>query len=243
MRGGPHRKWLLLLFFTGSLFTVEAQRAKGGHGTIISAGPVIGFYRLHTNHAVNPSRKTSVVAGIRREVRVDRSYRTYIQFGAEYMVHGLNYRSYLFDPDTIKLYDKSFPMQYALYVHEVNIPLQLKVLFNRGDNRLFSPYASVAYHLRYLIQGNLEVTDFGNRLKKDFPEMQFRNHLFNKHVNAFLSAGIGWQRNKISDKGAAFFAELNFRYGFSDFYFEKEYSASAVYINATHLCLMLGLKL
>lgn len=243
MRREGNIKWPLLLLPLLLTLAANAQRAKGGHGTIIGIGPVVGFYKLHTRHAVSPSAKTSFAAGIRREWRADRQFRTFVQLGAEYFVHGVNYGSYYFDQDTLQLYDKTFAYRYALYVHEINVPVQLKVLFNRGDNKIFSPYACVAYHLRYLVQGNLEIDEFGNRIKKDFPEMRFRNHLFSDRVNAFVSAGLGWQRNKISDKGAAFFAELTFRYGFSDYYFSKPYAASAVFVNSTHLVLALGLKL
>ena len=230
---------LVLLFF----FPLSAQRGKGaGNGTLLTFGPAIGSYRLDSKHAVSPERRLSFTAGFRREIRVDREYRTFIQFGAEYFVHGLGYDSYYFDQDTLQLYDKSFGYQYHLVNQEINVPVQLKILFNRGDNKLYSPYACVAYHLRYMLPATLEVSQFGNKVKKDYPEMKFRNFLFYDKINAFVSAGVGWQRNKISARGSSFFAELNFRYGFSDYYFEKSYAASSVFINATHLTLFLGLK-
>src|SRR5688500_7465290 len=98
----------VFLFLVAVTFQSAAQRAKGGHGTTISLGPVLGFYKLDSRHAVAPARKTSLVAGIRREIRADREYRTFIQFGAEYFIHGLNYSSYFFTQDTLQLYDRSF---------------------------------------------------------------------------------------------------------------------------------------
>jgi hypothetical protein len=232
--------FFLLLSFS---FLCSAQGGKGkGNGTTVSFGPAIGFYRLDTHHAVNPQRRFGFMAGFRREWRTDREFRTFLQLGADYFVHGLAYSSYYFTQDTLQLYDKSFGYQYELFIHEIDIPVQLKVLFNRGDNKLHSPYACVAYHLRYLLPAHLQITQFGNNIQKDFPEMKFRNYLFNEKINAFVSAGIGWQRNKINNKGASFFADLNFRYGFSDYYFEKNYAPSSVFINSTHLSLQLGLK-
>ena len=244
MRRSRHNTcfFALLAFLSGSLLLRAQYGRGGGNGTTFSFGPAIGFYTLHSKHAVNPKGRMSLVAGFRREVKVDREFRTFVQFGAEYFVHGLSYASYYFTGDTLKLYDKNFAFEYALYVHEINVPIQLKILFNRGDNKLHSPYASVAYHLRYLLPGHLQVKQYGNLVRKDFPALKFRNYLLHDKVYAFVSLALGWQRNKISARGSAFFGELNFRYGFSDYYFERAYSASSVYINSTHLGLSLGLK-
>jgi hypothetical protein len=232
---------LLSLFLFS--FALSAQRTKGGgNGTLLTFGPAIGFYKLHSKHAIQPERRLGFTAGFRREFRADREYRTFIQVGAEYFIHGLTYKSYYFDQDTLQLYDKSFAYEYHLVNQEINIPVQLKVLFNRGNNKLHSPYACVAYHLRYILPATLEINQFGNLVKKDFPEMKFRNYLFYDKINAFVSGGVGWQRNKINAQGGSFFAELTFRYGFSDYYFEKNYAASSVFINSTHLTLFLGLK-
>jgi hypothetical protein len=244
MRGAGQRFILISLCLLAPAL-LQAQRGGrgGGNGTTISLGPVVGFYKLHSKHAVEPTSRMSFAAGVRREFRADREYRSFVQVGAEYFIHGLSYYSYYFSQDTLQLYDNSFGYRYSLYVHEVNVPIQLKVLFNRGDNKLHSPYACVAYQVRYLVQGNLEVDEFGNKVKRDYPVMKFRNFLFHERVNAYVSAGIGFQRNKISDRGAFFFAELTLRYGFSDYYFEAPYAANSVFISATHLSLMLGLKL
>src|SRR3954470_3036184 len=85
---------LILILFS---FSLSAQHGKGGgSGTLLTFGPAIGFYKLDSKHAVNPERRLSFTAGIRRELRVDREYRTFLQFGAEYFVHGLAYDSYYF---------------------------------------------------------------------------------------------------------------------------------------------------
>lgn len=241
MRREAHTVWPLLISFL--IFGNGFAQRGGGNGTIIGVGPTLGLYRLHTRHAVSPAGRPGLNAGVRREIRADRQYRTFFQFGAEFFLHGLTYNSYLFDPDTFQLYDKSFGYRYTLYVQELHLPLQLKFLFNRGDNKLYSPYACVAYHVRYLLQSSVEVDEYGNRMRKDHPEMKFRTFLLYEKVNAFVSAGMGWQRNKISDKGTAFFAELTFRYGFSDYFFERPFAANSVFISGSHLTLMLGLKL
>jgi hypothetical protein len=127
-------------------------------------------------------------------------------------------------------------------MHELNIPIQVKYLFKRADNSLFSPYVTVAYHLRYLLPGRLKVRENGNLILEDNPEVRFRNSLLDKKMNAFISAGLGWQKNSLRASKGSFFAELNVRYGFSSYFIETSYAASALYMNAVHISLQLGLK-
>ena len=107
---------------------------------------------------------------------------------------------------------------------------------------MFSPYIMLGYHLRYLLPGNVLITQNGNRVKEDVVDLRFRNGFITNKMNSFLSATIGWQKNSISKSKGSFFAELNFRYSLSQYYFEEAYSASSLYISSMHLALQLGVK-
>ncbi len=182
--------------------------------------------------------------GLKREIKADRSRKTFFTFGLEYFMHAFNYYSYYFRPDTLKIYDKKLMnYKYAVFLHEINAPLQLKVLFKRADNSLYSPYLSVGYHLRYLLTSNLMIFKNGELYKKDSPEWTFKNPLISNKLNAFMSASIGWQKNILASSKNSFFVELNYRYGFSQYSFQRDYSATSMYINGTHLCLLMGVKL
>jgi len=234
---------LLILSFliSGHLFSQSSKR-KGGNGTRIYFGPAINFYSINKNHAINPGQKISVTAGFKREQRLGRDFKTFLLVGVEYFFHGLNFRSYYFAPDTVKLYDKSFGYNYSLFIHELSLPMQLKYLFKREDNSLFSPYIIVGYHFRYLLPGTLKVSQNGTKVKEDNPDLKFKNYLLNDRINAFVSLGLGWQKNSLTSSKGSFFVELNCRYGFSPYYFKTSYSASSLYINGVHLNLQLGLK-
>lgn len=232
----------VLLLLSPFLLLSQSSKKKAGNGTRVYFGPVIGFYQINTHHAASPSQKMSVTAGFKREQHVGRDYKTFFLFGIEYFFHGLNFKSYYFDPDTFKIYDKSFAYNYSLFVHEINLPLQVKYLFKREDNSLFSPYVIAGYHLRYLFPGVLKISRDGNEVRTDSPELKFKTPLLVNQMNAFVSLGIGWQKNSLSASKGSFFVELNYRYGFSPFYFETDYSASSLYISGSHLNLQLGLK-
>lgn len=213
-----------------------------GNGIRLSIGPCIGFYTINKNHATSPQQRLSAIIGFRKEFKVGRDYRTFFLVGVDYFLHGLNFKSYYFKPDSLKLYDKSFKYDYTLLINELNLPVQFKYLLKRADNSLFSPYVSIGYHLRFLLPSSLKVTQDGQLIKSDNPDLKFKTPFLYNKINSFVSASVGFQKNSLSNSKGSFFVELNFRYGFSPYYFETDYSPTSLYINSTHLSLQLGLK-
>ena len=218
-------------------------QSKSPNATRISFGSSYGFYLINTHHAKMDIQNPSFNFGIRREMKVDREFKTFFAFGIEYFMHGLNYYSYFFKPDSLKLYDKSLMnYKYSLFIHELGLPLQLKILFKRSDNSLFSPYITLGYHLRYLMTSNLLIYKNGELFKKDSPELSFRNSLLGNKLGFFVSGSFGWQKNNLASSKHSFFIELNYKYGFSSYSFQRDYSATSMFINGTHLSLLMGLK-
>lgn len=234
--------------FLNSFKTISSKnyfslpKKSSGAGVRISFGPALGFYNINKNHAQSPTQKMSALFCFKKEIRCDREYKFFFLFGIDYFIHGLNFKSYYFKPDSLQLYDKTFPYNYSLIIQEINLPLQIKYSFMPENNSLFSPYLMIGYHLRFLLPANLNVSQNGNSVKKETIDLQFKNPLFYNKLNNFLSATIGFQKNNINKGKGGFFAELQYRYGFSPYYFKTNYSASSLYINSMHLSLQLGLK-
>src|SRR5690606_23449950 len=99
-------------------------------------------------------------------------------------------------------------------------------------NKLFSPYFALGYQLRMLLNDQLEVRDASGRVKKDFPGARFRHPLFNDRINAGVHVSLGWQKNAISSSRGAYYIEVDGRYGFSQYYFARDYAASSLYTNS-----------
>lgn len=98
------------------------------------------------------------------------------------------------------------------------------------------------YHFRYLLPANLKVTQNGAAVQEDIIDLKFRTPFITERLNSFVSATLGLQKNSVSSSKSNFYAEINFRYGFSQYYFEKTYAASSLYIGSAHLALQLGLR-
>jgi hypothetical protein len=236
---------IYILIFTLLAGSASAITTLPGHGskdsyTRFGIAPVVGFYDLQTQHAIAPKPRMSFSAFAKNEWSMDHSNQTFFSIGIEYLVHGLNYKSYYFDQDTLQLYDKSFGYDYSMYIQEANLPVQLKYTFNSTTNSLFTPYVSIGYHLRYLVSTGLKVQQDGALIKSDHVDMKFKNPFITDKINSFGSLSLGFQNHRTRSNSATFFVELSYRYGFSPYYFKESYSANAVYIRSSHLALNIG---
>ncbi len=219
-----------------------AKRVKNPNRFLrVSISPLLGFYNINTRHATKPTQRMSGVISVRQELKLDRSNKVFFLYGVDYLLHGLNFKSYYFKPDSIQLYTKKLDYNYGLYIQEVNVPLQFRLSFKNERNAVVSPYLLAGYHLRFITTANLQVTQNGNTVVKENVTVQFRNSTLVPQLSSGACVAFGVQKNPIN-AGVNGFVELTYRYGFSQYYFQKAYSANALFIGSGFLGLNLGLR-
>lgn len=223
--------------------TAKAPTKQRIMRTRISIAPVISFYSINTNHATSPTQKMSGIFSLKEEFRLNPTHTMFFSIGAEYFVHGLNFNSYYFKPDSIQLYKGDKNYQYSLYIHELDFPIQLRIAFKRENNTIYSPYIALAYHFRTLLFGSLEVKKDGETEIKKQEDITFKNPLFTNRNNPFVSLTVGVQRSNPDRSKIGFFAELGYRYGFSPYLLKDTFTPSSLYMNGSHLFLGLGIRL
>lgn len=247
--------WLLLSFIT-TLFTpisaqVEKQPSLGNEyglknkqsKTIFSFSPMIGFYNTNIHHTANPTSKKAFNLSLKREFCLDKSGQNFLIVGIEYSFHGINFKSYYFYEDSLKLYVPSrLKYQYALTVNELNFPIQLKYSFQKESNTKFSSHIFGGYCHRWLMRGKLQVTDNERELENQSVRLLFKNSLLSSVNSSFLTLGFGCQKNILSTNKAIFF-ETQYRYDLSAFYFEKSFAPNSLFINSKMLLITVGFKL
>lgn len=210
--------------------------------TRIMIAPSISFYKINPNHATGAKQKMSGLFSIKEEFRLNDAHNLYFMIGAEYFLHGVNFYSYYFKPDSIKLYNGNMDYAYNLYIHEIDIPLQMKFSFKHENNALVTPYFMLGYHIRTLLFGGLKVKENGNEILKKQVDLDFKNSFISTRNNSFLSVALGVQKNKPNNTKRCFFAEVSFRFGISPYSFKDSFAASSLLINGNHLCIGLGMK-
>jgi hypothetical protein len=244
----PIRKYiivLILLSLSSSFFAFTIPpfgKNAHGKGIRLSIGPSLGIYAINKNHSSNLMPGPGVHFSYKKEIRFGRDYRTFFLYGFDYFFHTLSFQSYYFTQDTLKLYNKKFLYKYSMFLQEINIPFNVKYSFRRENNSQYTPYFMIGYHLRFMLPADLKISRNGEQLKTDSPTMKFKNYLIAEQMNAYLSAALGWQRNNTTSSKVGIFIEVNYRYGFSPYYFVSKYAASSLFINSSHVSLQVGMK-
>lgn len=208
----------------------------------ICIAPVYGFYGINKNHATNTQPKMSAQFNFKHEFGGDRQYKAFFSYGIDYFLHGLNYNSYYFKPDSLQLYNKNFAYQHSLIMQEIALPIQFRYSFLNENNALFSPYVALGYQLRYMLPANLKIAQNGNQIINSAVDVAFKNPLIYKNINSSIFASVGFQKNGINGSKTGFFIELQTKYGFSPYSFYEKYVASSLYINSVHLALNVGVR-
>lgn len=210
--------------------------------TRVSLASAVSFYKINRNHAGTPNQKASGLFCIKEEIRINRSHTMFLCIGAEYFLHGLSFNSYYFTPDSIQLYNGEMNAKYSLYIHELDIPLQLKISFRKENNTLMTPYVMIGYHYRTLLFGNVKVKEDDIEMVKKQTDITFKNPLFSNKCNPFMSLTFGVQKNKPNDTRHCLFAEISYRQGFSPYLLKEKFTPSSLYINGSHLTFGIGVK-
>jgi hypothetical protein len=223
------------------LFVSKKPTGALAHTRVMIA-PVISFYKTHPNHASAPKQKMSGLFSIKEEWRLNRKHNFFFSAGLEYLVHGLNFFSYYFKKDSLQLYDGELDHKYSLYMHELTVPLQVRISFNREDNHLYSPYIVMGYHYRTILSSFLKVTKDGESVDRRTEKITFKNPVFHPGGNAFVSFTFGVQQNNPTTTNTGFFAEVSYRWGFSPYFLKDEFTPSSLYINGNHLTIGLGYR-
>lgn len=210
--------------------------------TRISVSPVISIYKPNKHHTSNTSQKKAFCFSIKEEIRLTPENKDFLFVGIEYMLHGLNFNSYYFYDDSLKLYNTNMNYNYKLILHEVDFPIQLKHSFQKETNAIFTSYVYAGYCYRWMIKNNLIVENNGTELINKSENIIFKSPAFNPINSSFLSVGIGFQKN-MPLHYRAIFAELQFKYGLSPFYFHENFTPNNLYISSHFLNFTIGYKL
>jgi hypothetical protein len=209
--------------------------------TRIGFSPVLGIYKANKRHTSRSSPKMAFNISLKEEIRLDKKNRCFFMFGAEYMMHGVNFNSYYFYDDSLHLYDGDMNTKYKLVVQELNIPLLFKYSMQKETNALTTSYLFGGYCSRWLLGNKLNVNN-GDEKYNQAVALRFKSPAFNATSNSFLCFGAGIQKNTLLTHNAVY-AELQFRYGLSPLYFEKSFAPTNLYISNHFLLLTVGFKI
>lgn len=235
--------FLLVFFLFNSIFaqqTVSNYRAsKVKHR--ISAGPVLSFYKNNSLHTINTKAKAGFNASYKCEVLLGR--KTNLLVGLEYMSQGLKFKGYYSAPNHTYLFDETFSYTHEIRFQEIQLPLAFKIsLSPEKDNRL-SSYFFLGPGFRYIIKSTafIESDSTEMTMMDGITDLTFENHIVDKHFNAFLHAGFGFQKN-FHDTGKAFFLEFTYKYNISRLHYIGNHDTNNLNIKNNSLSICIGYR-
>jgi len=234
---------LIILQVSSNAQGVNLNRKNPKVKTRISVSPMLGLYFPNQHHASNAHQKMAFSVSIKEEIRLSKHYRDYLWIGAEYLYHGVGFKSYYFYEDSLQLYTPDRErFDYNLTIHEVDIPIQFKHSFNKETDALVSAYVFGGYSYRMLIASHVTVSENGNDIINKPEQLTFKTPTFMTTGSSFLNMGFGVQKNNIA-KHRAVFAELQFKYATSPFQFNERFTPSSMFINGHFILITVGFKI
>ena len=210
--------------------------------TRIGISPVIGIYKPNKYHTSNSRQKMAFCFSLKEEIRLDKKNREFLMIGIDYMLHGVNFNSYYFYKDSLKLYTGNMNYKYKLTIHEVDFPIQFKHSLQKENNAVFTSYLFAGYCYRWIVASKLIVEENGNEIINQPERLTFKSPAFNPVNSSFFSAGFGFQKNQPLNYRAVY-AELQIRYGLSPFYFSENFAPTSLYTTGHFIYLTVGVKL
>lgn len=211
--------------------------------TRIGFSPVLSLYKSNKNHTTRAKPKMAFHFSLKEEIRLDKKNQNFLLVGVEYMYHGVNFNSYYFYEDSLKLYTpERLKYKYSLTIHELDFPVLLKHSFQKETNTLLSSYIFAGYNYRWLVDARLNVSESGEEVVNQYERLTFKNPAFNPVNSSFFTVGAGFQKNTPL-KHNGIYAELQFKYALSPFYFSESFAPTSMYINGHFFLLTIGFKI
>ncbi len=211
--------------------------------TRIGFSPVIGLYTANKNITSGSRQKMSFCFSIKEEISISKRHRDFFWIGAEYMFHGINFKSYYFYADSLQLYTADRErFAYDITMHEIDFPIQFKHSFTNETNSLSSLYIFGGYCYRWLLSSSLAVSENGNDIINQSEKITFKNPAFSSINSSFLNLGAGFQKNNLKTMRAVF-AELQFKYALSPLKVYESFTPSNLYFNGHFIYITVGFKI
>ena len=239
-------KQVILLFILVPAFSFSQDSQPYSKGKIrhrISLGPVISIYKNDKNHTLNTKAKAGFNAAYKAEILLGR--RTNLLVGLEYMTQGLKFNGYYLDTGYTYLYDQTFSYTHEIRYNEVQIPIGLKLAFNREKENGATPYLLGGIGFKYIFgsytvisSDSLGTTPYDAKGKN----VGYEHGLISKQFNAFYHLGLGLQKN-FRNSGRAVFIEMTYKYSLSRLHYTGFENSNNLKIKESNLAITVGFRL
>lgn len=213
----------MLLVNLISFCALSQEKKKPRMHTWIGIGPSVIKYKINLLHSADPKPKSAVSFFVHEEIYI-RNWASLVS-GLGYFGHGLGFSSYYFKPDELKLYNGEFNYTYSMRLHELQIPMKLKIDFSKNKQSRKAIFVQTGLVVRNVFSGSLEVTEAktGKLVYYGDPSHRFYSTLVGGKWGSNVELSIGYSKKVGTGKNAMFFS-MNYLRQLNQSYIEPKSS-------------------
>ena len=234
--------FLLFVSFTYSQ-TQNPEKPKSKIKHRISFSPLASFYKNDPHLTSNTKSKVGSCVSYKAEFISGR--RMNYTAGLEYVSQHFTFNGYFAAPGHTYIFDKTYPYAHDIQVHELQIPVGIKISLASETSYDYTPYFTGGMKFRYLLKSYTVITDDSTKTSVydgNEPSITFESNIPTPKINACVYAGMGLQRN-YRGTGRAVFFEITLNRGFSRFQYSGHNNSNNLAISNSFLAFTFGLKI
>jgi hypothetical protein len=225
-----------------NLFCFLIAQGKFQVSKSISVGTGYSIIKYNRNHATQLQKFLPIQTELfyfftnQRE----KSRKKYFMLGITFLMQRYAFHSYYFYPDSLRIYDKTFPVTYRLNALVLGLNLGFKHEFNNSEKYSLTPYiwmshtlfSPVFYELKFKID---------QKMKSESDVAFYRYPFIGRYINPGGQLSFGLQNNMLGKKPIKLFLEVGILASSGGFLLEKTFLASRMYFNYKILFLKTGM--
>ncbi|MFL5762485.1 MAG: hypothetical protein ACJ77K_01005 [Bacteroidia bacterium] len=233
---------LLLVTLSCSLHAQDSYAYREGSVKHrLSAGVVRSYYLNHPDMTNGTKGEFGYTASYKAEIFI--RGKANIMIGVDYMNEGCTFHGYYKKPGFTYLFDETYPYTHEFRIQEADLPLSIKLAFNKEKERPCSPYMIGGIGARYILDSYTTIINdsTGVTVYDAKDNIDFEN-THTKGLSAFYQLGFGLQYN-YRNNAHAMFIEFNYKYGLSRLHYDGDNGSNDLNIKDGHLSIVVGIRL
>ncbi|MCX8081411.1 MAG: hypothetical protein N3F09_09255 [Bacteroidia bacterium] len=196
------------------------------------AGTGSNFIKYNTFHMRDLKKNIPLLFSMSLHFPLDKrtEQKKHFIFGLRSLFQTIRFRSYYFYPDSLKIYDNTFPVSYRMQTILLAMDLGFKYEFNYSEKYFFTPYMCFAFSFAGPVYYRIEFSRDGKYERKNGSGL-YRNV---GPARYFCPAGeltLGLQYNLLGISRVRFFLETGYMALSASFLAEKNFLASRLYFH------------
>lgn len=204
---------------------------------------VISFYTPNLDYMGATKATQGFGLSFKGELNFPETKKMKLLMGLEYLDEGLTFDSYYFSPGYSVLYDKNFTFTHKVHIHELYVPILMKLSINNENDHTNSVYLTAGWSFRYLLGAQYKITNKADSkiVAKGFSVLNIeeRHRLLTDNGGGSLQWGIGME-HRIPNMKQGWIFEVQYRYNLARYQYIGNNNTNNILFRNNNLSISVG---